>query len=98
MNLDKMTATGQFVISVMTVLAFFASIAGLYLLAAMNIDFPPGAKETLLVLLGVLAGGFKDVLGFQVGSSIGSQRKDITTANAAATLAASNSGQNAQGN
>lgn len=80
MAMDKLSAVGQLVISILVVLAFFGAIAGLYCLAALNIDFPPGAKETLLVLLGVLAGGFKDVLGFQVGSSIGSQRKDVIKA------------------
>jgi len=30
----------------------------------------------LLVLAGVLAGAFKDVVGFWLGSSLGSQKKD----------------------
>lgn len=39
-------------------------------------EVPAGNKEALLIMLGVLASSYKDVVGFQWGSSYGSQAKD----------------------
>jgi hypothetical protein len=60
-------------ISFLVVVAFFGTLAILIFLAR---DLPPGVKEVVLVLTGVLAGAFKDVVGFYIGSSLGSQKKD----------------------
>ena len=38
-------------------------------------DLQPGVREVLVLLLGVLAGAFKEVTGFWLGSSAGSVRK-----------------------
>ena len=52
----------------------FAGFFGvLYLLVTR--EAPAGNKDTLLVLLGVLAGSFKDVVGFLWGGSMGSEKK-----------------------
>lgn len=59
--------------TMLAILIFFAlvgCIAGLYLR-----ELPPGARDILLVLLGVVAALVKDVYGYYFGSSDGSQRK-----------------------
>ena len=40
-----------------------------------GIEFPPGIKETLIFLLGVMAGELKNINSFWVGSSYGSKEK-----------------------
>jgi len=42
--------------------------------------FPEGSRDTLLILLGALAAGWKDVFGYYFGSSSSSARKDDTIA------------------
>lgn len=59
--------------TILAILIFFAlvgCIAGLYLR-----ELPPGARDILLVLIGVVAALVKDVYGYYFGSSDGSQRK-----------------------
>lgn len=70
--LERVGPVVQAIVSVMVLAAFFGTVASLI---AMSADIPPGVKEVLLVLVGVLAGAFKDVVGFWVGSSYGSARK-----------------------
>jgi membrane protein DedA with SNARE-associated domain len=60
---------------VLVIVAFLGCIAALFFTALREKDFPPGVKETLLVLIGVLAGSFKDTVGYWLGSSHGSERK-----------------------
>jgi hypothetical protein len=75
MNLDKFGPWAKAIVSVLVILAFFGIIASLIGLTIRDKDFPPGVKETLLVLVGVVAGSFKDVVGYWLGSSHGSERK-----------------------
>lgn len=59
--------------AILAILIFFAlvgCITGLYLR-----ELPTGARDILLVLLGVVAALVKDVYGYYFGSSDGSQRK-----------------------
>ena len=64
----------QPLLSFLVVVAFFSTLAMLIFLSR---DLPLGVKEVVLVLTGVLAGAFKDVVGFYIGSSLGSQKKDL---------------------
>jgi hypothetical protein len=75
MNLDKFGPIMKGSISVLVIVAFLGCIAALFFTALREKDFPPGVKETLLVLIGVLAGSFKDTVGYWLGSSHGSERK-----------------------
>ena len=58
------------------VLATFGTVMGLVLLRAM----PPGSETVLNVLLGTLAAMATNVVGYWVGSSVGSARKDARLA------------------
>ncbi len=73
--LDRMGPIAKLAVTILVILAFFGCIAALFVTALRDKDFPPGVKETLLVLVGVLAGSFKDVVGYWLGSSHGSDRK-----------------------
>ena len=75
MNLDKFGPWAKALISVLVILAFFGVIGALFVTTYREKDFPPGVKETLLVLVGVLAGAFKDCVGYWLGSSHSSDRK-----------------------
>lgn len=75
MNLDRLGPIAKLTVSLLVIVAFFGCIAALFITALRDKDFPPGVKETLLVLVGVLAGSFKDVVGYWIGSSHGSDRK-----------------------
>jgi hypothetical protein len=75
MNLDRFGPIMQGVVSVLVIAAFLGCIAALFVVTYREKDFPPGVKETLLVLVGVLAGEFKNVCGYWLGSSHGSARK-----------------------
>ncbi len=57
------------VVSVLVIAAFLGCIAALFVVTYREKDFPPGVKETLLVLVGVLAGEFKNVCGYWLGTS-----------------------------
>ena len=75
MNLDRLGPAMQGIVTVLVICAFLGCIAALFIVAYREKDFPPGVKETLLVLVGVLAGEFKNVCGYWLGSSHGSARK-----------------------
>ena len=81
MNLDKLGHIMKGTVSALVLLAFLGCIAALFFTALREKDFPPGVKETLLVLVGVLAGSFKDVVGYWIGSSHSSERKTEILAN-----------------
>ncbi len=74
-SIDRLGPWAKAIVSVLVILAFFGIIASLIALTIRDKDFPPGVKETLLVLVGVVAGSFKDVVGYWLGSSHGSDRK-----------------------
>lgn len=64
--------TPQYLVSLLVILFFGAiTLALLY----MNRDISTTIKDVLLVLTGVLAGAFKDVVGYWLGSSHSSQTK-----------------------
>lgn len=84
MNLDRLGPIMKGVVSLLVIMAFLGCIAALFVVAYREKDFPPGVKETLLVLVGVLAGSFKDVVGYWIGSSHGSERKTELMASKAA--------------
>lgn len=75
MNIDNLGRFAKVAVTVLVIFAFLGCIAALFITALREKDFPPGVKETLLVLIGVLAGAFKDVVGYWLGSSHGSDRK-----------------------
>lgn len=75
MSLDRFGPISKAIVSLLVLLAFFGIIAALIALTMRDKDFPPGIKETLLVLVGVVAGSFKDVVGYWLGGSHSSDRK-----------------------
>jgi Co/Zn/Cd efflux system component len=75
MTLDRLGPVMKAIVSVLVITAFLGCICALFLIAAHEKDFPPGVKETLLILVGVLAGSFKDVVGYWLGGSHSSDRK-----------------------
>jgi len=76
--LEKMSHWAQFLVTGAVVFAFFAVILGM--VVYVKSDFPPGVRDVLMVLVGVLAGAFKDCVGFYMGSSASSQKKDAAMA------------------
>ncbi len=66
----------QTIYGFLVIVAFFATIGALLFTPRANIS--DGIREVLLVLVGVLAGAFKDVIHFVFGSTLGSQKKDET--------------------
>lgn len=75
--LDKLGHITQLIITVAVMGAFFGTI---YLLMTLQVDLHQGVREVLLVLVGVLAGAFKDCVGYFLGSSLGSAKKDAKNA------------------
>lgn len=73
--MDYYGRIGQCIVSALVLVSFLGTVGALFWVSFREKDFPPGVKETLLVLVGVLAGAFKDVVGFWIGSSYGSARK-----------------------
>lgn len=71
--LDTLKQWREFSREVAGFIIFGGFFAVLYLLLVR--ETPPANKDTLLVLLGVLAGAFKDVTGFMWGGSMGSEKK-----------------------
>lgn len=63
----------QAVVATAVIVAFFGMV---FWIAQRATDIPPGIKDVLLILVGVIATCFKDVVGYFLGSSLGSQRKD----------------------
>ena len=70
--LERVGLFAQVVVSIAVLGAFFGTI---FLLLTKSIPIEGGIKEVLLVLVGVLAGSFKDVVGYYLGSSLGSAKK-----------------------
>ena len=70
--LERIGPILQAIVSIAVLAAFFGTIGGLI---GLSVDIPGGIKEILLVLVGVLAASFKDVVGYWLGSSYGSSRK-----------------------
>ena len=70
--LDRVGFVAQMIICVAILVAFFGTI---YLLLTQPINLEMGTREVLLVLVGVLAGAFKDLVGYYFGSSLGSATK-----------------------
>ncbi len=81
MNLDKFGPYARAVVSLLTILAFIGMIVALIWMALRDKDFPPGIKETLLILVGVLAGEYKTTNGYWLGTSHGSSVKTSIMAN-----------------
>jgi len=57
----------------------FLAVAGLIIcvyFVATNPGLPPGAREAIMFVAGVLASAVRDVYGFEFGSSRGSKEKD----------------------
>ena len=75
---EKMANWAQFLVTGAVVFAFFGVIMALFLYV--KTDFPAGVREVLLILVGVLAGAFKDCVGYWLGSSASSQKKDAALA------------------
>ncbi len=75
MNLDRFGPWAKAAVSLLVILSFIGMIAALFWMSLRDKDFPPGIKETLLVLVGVLAGEFKNVCGYWIGTSHGSSVK-----------------------
>jgi hypothetical protein len=72
MNLDRFGPYAKGAVSLLVILSFIGMIAALLWMSFRDKDFPPGIKETLLILVGVLAGEFKNVCQYWLGSSHGS--------------------------
>ena len=77
MNMDAWSHAMKLILSLLVTGAFFGVI---YSLLYLQNDFPGGVREVLLVLVGVLAGAFKDCVGFWIGSSASSGKKDAMLA------------------
>ncbi len=75
MNLDKFGPWAKAVVSLLVILSFIGMIGALFWMSLRDKDFPPGIKETLLVLVGVLAGEFKNTCSYWLGTSHGSSVK-----------------------
>ncbi len=73
MNTETWSHAMKIIMSLLIILAFFSVIAALLL--TVKEDLPPGVREVLLVLVGVLAGAFKDVISYWIGSSASSSKK-----------------------
>jgi hypothetical protein len=75
MNLDRLGPWAKAAVSLLVILSFIGMIVALLWMSFREKDFPPGIKETLLILVGVLAGEFKNVCGYWLGTSHGSSVK-----------------------
>lgn len=73
--LDKFGPVAQFLVSISVLTSFFGVV---WMLLTNPLDFTNSVRDILLILVGVLAGAFKDVVGFYLGSSMSSQSKDLT--------------------
>lgn len=82
-DIDRLGPIVKSAVTFLIISAFFGCIGALFLLSYYKVPLEPGVKEVLLVLVGVLAGAFKDVCGYWIGSSASSARK--TEINAART-------------
>jgi hypothetical protein len=79
--LDSITLTNvgpvaQIMVSGTVAFAFLGSMATLFAFVWQQVDVPPGVKEILCLLIGVLAREFGGVCSFWLGSTNSSQQKD----------------------
>lgn len=74
--LQRVGFVAQLVVSLIVLAGFFGTLSVLLFVPA---DIMPAVRDVLLVLVGVLAGSFKDVVGYWVGSSHGSTLKTAAT-------------------
>lgn len=70
--LERVGPFAQLLVSVVIIAAFLGTI---YALLFVTAAIEGSVREVLLILVGVMAGAFKDVVGFWLGSSYGSARK-----------------------
>lgn len=84
--LERVGPVMQASVSMLVMLSFISTVCVLLatLFGYAN-DIPAGVKEVLLVLTGVLAGSYKEVVSFWLGSSYGSARKTDAIVNTKAT-------------
>jgi len=82
-TLKKVSMIGAIIISSMACIGFWAALVIAYL---------SKDQTNLAMLLGIVAGGFNSTLGYWLGSSMGSQKKDELLAGSvpAATVTLSN--------
>lgn len=71
-TLDRVGFVAQLIICLSILGAFFGTV---FLLLTTPVEMEAGVREVLLVLVGVLAGAFKDIVGYYFGSSLGSSKK-----------------------
>lgn len=74
-NLTNIGPLTQFIVSGTIAFAFLGSIAMLFTLVWHQVDVPPGVKEILCLLIGVLAREFGGMCAFWLGSTNASQVK-----------------------
>lgn len=70
--LQRLGFATQMVVSMLVIVGFFGAIV---VLMVRQVDIQPAIRDVLLVLIGVLAGSFKEVVGYWLGSSHGSTLK-----------------------
>jgi uncharacterized membrane protein len=56
-------------------------VAGIAFIVALTIAYMSKDQSNLGVLVGIVGGGFNTTIGFWLGSSAGSQKKDVLLAN-----------------
>lgn len=64
MKLETLSLVARIIVSGTISVAFLGSIAALFVFAWFKIDVPPGTKEILALLVGVLAREFGDMCGY----------------------------------
>jgi hypothetical protein len=73
---DRLGPLMKALVSILVIVAFLGAIASLIIMSIRKEgDIAPGIKEILCILIGVLAGSFKDTVGYWLGSSHSSERK-----------------------
>lgn len=73
MDMPKPQCSAQTFLAVLILIGFFGSI---FIILLHGVPDSEKATSALLVMLGVLASGWKDTIGFFFGSSVGSAAKD----------------------
>ncbi len=74
--LERLGHIAQLFVTFAVLMAFFGCM---YMLLIQQTELPAGVREVLLVLVGVLAGEFKNCCGYWLGSSLSSAKKDQRT-------------------
>lgn len=86
MTIDSLGRWGQIVFSAFVCIVFGLLLGVLLYTLFEPADLPPGVREVLLVLVGVLAREFGNVGSFWLGTSLSSAKKDATIAAAMQNL------------